>query len=558
MLGTHTPHQQKVLGAYYTPADAAKVLVDWAVRTPQDRVLDPACGGGVFLEAAVARLGSLRGRAQQQISGIEIDGAVYKEFLVRLLNKLNIPGENVIFSSFFDVSAEDLPRFDAVVGNPPFIRYQTFKGPNRDKALTLARSIGVEISELTSSWAPFLLHATEFIAPGGRLAMVVPAEFTHAAYARPVVRYLALKFERLYLARLTGRLFPDLNQDACLLFADCYGGQSTGFELRRFSGLDELLGALRMPSPFGQRVRVEDLCNGSGRLRDHFLPPEVAGLYNFLAGDERVCRLGKIAEVGIGYVTGNNAFFHFSEEDVRLWRLPRRYLKPVLTRSGPIKGLVFTHQDWAELVKGGEKMYLLALPRTDWAMLPKAVGDYLRQGERDNIHLAYKCRVRKPWYHVPHSGAAEAFLTYMSGEAPRLVWNSAHVLATNSLHEVRIKRAGAEIIHKLAIIFFSSLSQLSAEVEGHPLGGGMLKLEPSEAQRVLMVRPELLRLVDPRFPLLDSLVRCGKFDAAADFADEIVLRDSLGLTWDQIQVLRDGRKEVKESRRKRLDTARSH
>jgi hypothetical protein len=30
------------------------------------------------------------------------------------------------------------------------------------------------------------------------------------------------------------------------------------------------------------------------------------------------------------------------------------------------------------------------------------------------------------------------------------------------------------------------ISQLSCEVEGHPLGGGMLKVEPREAGRVLL------------------------------------------------------------------------
>ena len=46
---------------------------------------------------------------------------------------------------FFDVDPERLPAFDAVVGNPPFIRYQSFSGAGRAKALARAREQGVAL-----------------------------------------------------------------------------------------------------------------------------------------------------------------------------------------------------------------------------------------------------------------------------------------------------------------------------------------------------------------------------------------------------------------------------
>lgn len=36
------------------------------------------------------------------------------------------------------------------------------------------------------------------------------------------------------------------------------------------------------------------------------------------------------------------------------------------------------------------------------------------------------------------------------------------------------------------------LTRLSCELEGHPLGGGMLKLEPREAARVLLAKLNLV------------------------------------------------------------------
>jgi adenine-specific DNA methylase len=86
---------------------------------------------------------------------------------------------------------------DAIVGNPPFIRYQRFNGDLRKYALKICRQVGVDLPELSSSWAPFLIHATQFLKLGGRLAMVVPAEINHAAYAIPVIQYFLEKFRSI-------------------------------------------------------------------------------------------------------------------------------------------------------------------------------------------------------------------------------------------------------------------------------------------------------------------------------------------------------------------------
>lgn len=84
------------------------------------------------------------------------------------------------------------------------------------------------------------------------------------------------------------------------------------------------------------------------------------------------------------------------------------------------------------------------------------------------------------------------------------------------------------------------------------MGGGMLKLEPSEAERVLVAQPKKLRISQTEFDEVDSFVREGQMAVAVDLADDIVLRRNLGLTWDQIQVLREGLVTVREMRRKKL------
>ncbi|MCL5884908.1 MAG: hypothetical protein M1377_06140, partial [Deltaproteobacteria bacterium] len=45
----------------------------------------------------------------------------------------------------------------------------------------------------------------------------------------------------------------------------------------------------------------------------------------------------------------------------------------------------------------------------------------------------------------------------------------------------------------VALFTQESITTLSCEIEGHPLGGGMLKIEPREAQRILLPRPSMTK-----------------------------------------------------------------
>jgi hypothetical protein len=94
--------------------------------------------------------------------------------------------------------------------------------------------------------------------------------------------------------------------------------------------------------------------------------------------------------------------------------------------------------------------------------------------------------VRDPWFAVPDVRVPDGFLGCMSGTRVALIENAAHCVATNSLHVVTLRAGRRGAFAQLQRGFASTLSELSCELEGHPLGGGMLKVEPREAQRLLI------------------------------------------------------------------------
>lgn len=530
--------ERKKLGAFYTDEQVASFLVWWAIRDRDERVLDPCFGGGVFLRSACQRILSLGGNPIFQIYGVEIDPGVHNRIAGMFRTEYSIPASNLIEADFFDICKATLPALDVIVGNPPFIRYHRFTGQIREKALSLAAEQGVVLSRLCSSWAPFLIHSVSMLKNGGRLAMVVPAELGHANYAQPVVEYLARSFKTVTILTFRKRLFPDLNEDTFLLLAEGRGAPSGLILWRDLEDVESLsmmksditslhLGAKSLPN-----TEDKAMCS---KFVTNYISAHARELYFNLKQASTVYRLGDLARVGTGYVTGANEYFHLTEELVRRYQIPAEYLKPAVRRGRDLRGLSYTQEDWLASKARGHASFLLYIePETE---LPVTVQRYIRQGEYAGVHLAYKCRVRTPWYSVPQVYQPDAFLTYMSGHAPRVVTNAAGVVAPNTLHVIRLR----QLINSwtLAMSWQTSLVKLSCEIEGHSMGGGLLKLEPGEAQAVL-IPLGTKKLQDPSFGYeLDHLLRHGRLTEARDLADRKILQDDLGLTTAELKILRE-------------------
>lgn len=95
---------------------------------------------------------------------------------------------------------------------------------------------------------------------------------------------------------------------------------------------------------------------------------------------------------------------------------------------------------------------------------------------------------------MPDVRVPEFFLAYMSGIAPSLVRNEAGATCTNALHAVHLR--DARVGPGLLDAWGSTYVRLSCEIEGHALGGGMLKLEPGEAARVVLPSQEATSCLD--------------------------------------------------------------
>ncbi|MEZ5587762.1 MAG: N-6 DNA methylase [Sedimenticolaceae bacterium] len=218
-----TEELRKARGAFFTPPEISSYLVNWAVRSPADRVLEPSCGEASFLLAAAKQLKGLNANPSawaEQLHGVEIFDASARHAEV-LLREAGFEAD-VTVGDFFEYQPNE--TFDAVVGNPPYVRYQNFSGMARTRSLEAALAQGVRLSGLASSWAAFVIKAALHVAPKGRLALVLPAELLTVNYAQEVRRFLLRRFERVRLIMFEERVFPGVLEEVVLLLAEGTGG----------------------------------------------------------------------------------------------------------------------------------------------------------------------------------------------------------------------------------------------------------------------------------------------------------------------------------------------
>lgn len=459
-MGGESPEfSQKRSGAYFTPADVSAALVSWVCRGPSDRMLDPSCGDGQFLSL------------HRNSVGIEQNPVSAHRAIERA------PGALIHEGDFFTWAAETHERFECAAGNPPFIRYQTFKGELRRRALELCQGLGVRFSGLTSSWAPFLVATCGVLKRGGRLAFVVPAEIGHAPYAAPLLEYLVSSFAKVQIVAVRKKLFPTLSEDCWLLYADGFGETAPQLNL---VVVDEFKPG-KEPPKATVRVDLEEWRTvWNRRLRPYLLPASIRRIYGTALAQPGTHRLADFAAVGIGYISGDNNFFHLRPTEAERLSIPAAFLQPSLRNGRAMPANQITSATVQEWRRNDDPVLLLRLTREQ--ELPSSVTKYLDSSAGREARQSYKCRNRAPWYAVPDVQIPDFFMSYMSGRSVNLVKNAAGVSCTNSVHSVRIrdKKLAAALLPQWS----SAFVRLSCELEGHALGGGMLKVEPREAGQI--------------------------------------------------------------------------
>jgi adenine-specific DNA-methyltransferase len=526
-------------GGYYTSSELARWLCAWAIRDAADLILEPSCGDGAFLEAASARLETLGAHGPSRadhLRGIEIVPDEADKARMRLKKGLGLRAADVVVNSDFFAwwSRPERPEFDVVVGNPPFIRYQSFPEPHRSRAMDIMHQQGLSPNRLTNIWVPFVVAAATALKEGGRMALVLPAELLQVSYAAQLRSFLTDRFGRVDLIACNELFFEKAEQEVLLLLADearpaPSASNPCKVNLTESDTVADIV--RRTPREVLRGASPKTVCHDSEKWLKYFLNAEEISFMRALRAAENTTELGSYASVNVGVVTGKNQFFVLRESEVKELGL-QGHTMPLMARSAHLEGALVDEAGWRTLADEDQRVHLLHLAPINGTKPQGALASYIRLGETQDVHKGYKCSVRTPWYAVPSVYVPDAFVFRQIYDFPRIVLNAAGATATDTIHRMRSRGADPRAIVANS---YSYLTAASAEIEGRSYGGGVLELEPTEAERLLM--PATL---GDALPLeeCDVLIRAGRLESVLEENSRRILIQGMGLSKAECAMLR--------------------
>lgn len=468
--------EQKLRGGFYTDSAIAGFLTRWVKRVEPRSLLEPSCGDGAFLAAIEsAQIPSLERITAYELNAQEAGKATNRTCLPVQIHQVD-------FLRWYLLHAQQSEGFDAVVGNPPFIRYQYLPASQQLIAGKIFEQLNLPFTKHTNAWVPFVLASIRLLKPGGRLAMVIPSEILHIPHAQSLRRYLTEQCSRILMLDPEEIWFDNTLQGTVLLMAEKkpvasaagMGVAIVAVGSRRILNED--------PEGYFQNAAYVNGDTIAGKWMPVFLSGHERALLAELKTRRNIATFSEVASVDVGIVTGANKFFLVPDATVEKFAL-QQWAHPMFGRSDHVKGLVYSATDHAANKETGLPANFLWFEEERIDHLPQNVRNYLQTGINQQLHTRFKCRTRRTWYKVPSVYSAPVAMLKRAHHYPRLVLNSADAYTTDTAYRIQLKGIQPEA---LVLGFVNSLTCLTAEMEGRHYGGGVLELVPSEIERLLV------------------------------------------------------------------------
>ncbi len=509
---------EKLRGGFYTPEPIAAFILKWGINGSSDyEILEPSCGDGVFLEQLKENKHKFKSVTAIEFDDVEAEKA----------DKIKLNNKNVINTDFHLYCNETTQRFDLVVGNPPYIRYQYFQEEQQNEAIKVFNRAKLKYSKLTNAWVSFVVGSSLLLKEKGKIGFVVPAELLQVSYAQQLREFLAHFYNKINIISFEKLVFPDIQQEVVLLLCERNGSSShliEHLELRDASELEKL-DVNRLKSP------TKKIDFKSSKWTYYFLEQEEIDFLENITVKRKIPTIGNYANVEVGITTGANNYFTVPYSTVAFYRL-EEFAKPMVGRSVQVNSVVFTKDDWIKNQQTEAKANLLVFPSKEKLNGHTGVKDYLNYGESIGINKGYKTGIRDDWFVIPSIKLSDALFIRRNNLYPRLILNEANAYTTDTMHRVFMKKD----TDKNAFIasFYNSLSLAFSEIVGRSYGGGVLELMPSEAEKILL--PYQTDNAD-LLATIDKMMRDKKsIDEILKITNKQILKDGYGFTDKEIKL----------------------
>lgn len=496
----------KASGMVFTPESIASFLSDWAIRSPEDVVIDPGAGEGIFTISAYRRLLELGQRPEEAVSqvyGVERDPQAYEKLEESLTEKT---GWRFPFIFNADLFETEFPLADAVVGNPPYVKRHLIKDIEKIRAKF---KDDVLFRRQTDLYCYFVAYASRFLKPDGRLAVIVSDSWLKMNYGVEFKRFLLDNFHIEALISFSNRVFENILVKSVLILGEKQGKQppssNTVFariedpSVLSLSSLDRWIGGAQAGLRNYALVTSSELSP-----RDHWdswlkAPEAISIIHN----SSLLCDLRAVAQSRIGLQTLAKDFYILDSDRARRRGIEREFLEPLAFSPREHKYPLISS-------KREVRHFLFYCDRARDELENTQALEHITNAERATVTVRHREEPvvgyqnlprlrkagRKPWYNikseVERRGRYPILIPRRTYKSFLCVWNKARVVPNENFIEVA-PLDEQDVVPLLAFLN-SSLGELCVRLTGHVYGGGVSDLNPRYVRRIRV--PDIRKLKD--------------------------------------------------------------
>ncbi len=466
---------KKERGGYYTPLNLSSFIVN-LLNKDNLKILEPSCGDGAFLESIIDSK-----KKNNKVDAIEIIKEEYEKAKHLCSKKTFI---NIVNDDFYNFYKSTNEKYDLIVGNPPYIRYQYLTEKQRKRQSDVLLENNMVPNKLINSWVFFLVACVNLLNDNGKIGFVIPAELLQVVYAEDLRAFLKRELNKITIISFDNLVFDDAEQEVIVLIGE-KEKEKNKCEISNcsFKDINDLI------KNFDEnKLEYSNLVDERNKWTNYYLSDKQNDLINKIKSDDRFQKFEDIALINVGITTGNNDYFSVDKKTVDEYDLESVAL-PLIGRSSQAHGLFFDKNDWQFNINKGVKAFLLNFDESiDFNELPTKQQKYIKYGEKIGANKGYKCKIRNKWYCIPSIWVPDAFFLRRSNNYPKFVINKINAVSTDTMHRINFYEGVDKNIVTLS--YYNSITFAFVELNGRSYGGGVLEVLPKEVSNILLPKIE--------------------------------------------------------------------
>ncbi|OGU14095.1 MAG: N-6 DNA methylase [Ignavibacteria bacterium GWB2_35_12] len=452
-------NHRKDYGQYFTPPNVARIMANWIMKHNPQTILDPAFGLGIFYDE-IKKINSLN---YSKFIGYEIDS--------KILTYIDYNSNKNITLLNNDYLESDIGKFDGIICNPPYMRFQKFL--NRHNVLPIIeQKIGKKLVGYSNIASVFLVKSLSELNKNGKLAYIMPLEFFNTGYGKEIKKSLLENhlLKHIIIFENEKEIFPDATTTVCILLCS-NDDKNENIKITLVKSEEEINNKHDVDNLNYFEIKINNLPFNKK------WSPIFLSFFSEQKIPEGFTKVSLYGSFKRGIATGANDFFALTKSDLIKYKISNNNICKCITKSSQLKNPVFTEDYFHVLYNNNKPVYCLDIKDHN----EQSIIDYLKLGVKRGVNTRYLTKTRNPWYRIENRKPAPILFGVFSRGHLKVIRNYSTAINFTCFHSFYPNFLfGGNEIDKLFVYFLSDIGQAIIKLNKRVYGENLDKLEPGD------------------------------------------------------------------------------